>query len=110
MYPWDPIPFDTFIVGLDDGAEHSLSKERLMTPNWEELLVHQSRALVQKELNKLEKCAARNLTKLNNGKCKALHLRGAVPVYSGHHLAGKQLGRQGPGSPGETKAEHDKED
>lgn len=78
MYPWDPVPFSTFIIDLD-GAERSLSKRGLMTQKWEELLVHHICVLLQKDLDRLKKCGARNLMKLNKGKCEVLQLREAVP-------------------------------
>lgn len=65
-----------------------------MAQNWEEVLIHQSCALAQKYLNRLQKRAARNLMKFNKGKCKVLHLRGAVPVptsLSWDHLTESSL-------------------
>ncbi|KAK4810486.1 hypothetical protein QYF61_004266 [Mycteria americana] len=70
-----PILFNVFINDLDDGVEYTLSKladdsELGGVPNMPE-----GRAAIQRELDRLQKWADRNLMKFNKGKwCKILHL------------------------------------
>lgn len=62
------------------------------------------RAVVQKNLNRLEKWADRNLMKLNKGKCKCLSLP-CKHFRPGGQLIRKKLCREWPGDLGGRQVE-----
>ena len=65
---------------------------------------------IQRDLDRMEKWADRNLMKFNQEKCKVLHLWRNDPVHQDvleATSAGKQLCRKGPRSPGGLQVEHE---
>ena len=66
--------FNISINDLDDGAECTLSKFPDDVKLGRVADTSEVHAAIQRDLNRLEKRADRNLMKFNNRKCKALHL------------------------------------
>ncbi|GAB0177588.1 mitochondrial enolase superfamily member 1 [Grus japonensis] len=89
-----------FINDLDDGAGCTLSKFADDAKLGRVADMPKGHAAIQRDLNKLEKWADRNLVKFNKGKCKVLYLRRNNPMHQymlgatqlGSSLAGKDLG------------------
>ncbi|GAB0178536.1 mitochondrial enolase superfamily member 1 [Grus japonensis] len=90
------ILFNIFINDLDEGAEHTISKLADDVRPAGVADTPEGHAAIQRDINRQEKWANRNLMKFSKGKCKAPHL-GTTPVGAEDHPAGKQLGRKGPG-------------
>ncbi|KAK4818046.1 hypothetical protein QYF61_004573 [Mycteria americana] len=103
-----PILFNIFINELVDGAERAFSKFSDDTKLGGVADTPEGRAVIQKDLNRLEKWADRNLTKFNKERCKVLHLGrnnilhqymlGATQLE--RSLAESDLGVLAPGGPG----------
>ncbi|KAK4829116.1 hypothetical protein QYF61_002154 [Mycteria americana] len=89
-----------FINDLDDGTECTCSKFIDDTKLGGVADIPEGHAVIQKDLNRLEKWAVRNLMKLNKGNCKALHLEKNKPMHQNmlgtshpeSSFAGKDLG------------------
>ncbi|GAB0179814.1 mitochondrial enolase superfamily member 1 [Grus japonensis] len=69
-----PILFSIFVNDLDDGVECSLSKFADDTKLGGVADTPEDCAAIQRDLNRLEKWADRNLMKFNKEKFKVLHL------------------------------------
>ncbi|KAK4810839.1 hypothetical protein QYF61_008811 [Mycteria americana] len=69
-----PVLFNIFIIDLDDGAEYTLSKGGVTD-------IPEGRAVIQKNLDRLEKWADRNLMQFNKGKGQFLHVRKTNPMH-----------------------------
>lgn len=82
---------------------HFLPKGRFRGPDTPD-----SCATIQRDINRLEKRACRNLMKFDNGKCQVLHLGKNSPMHQYMlGLTGKQLNKKGPGGPGGIEGEHE---
>jgi len=68
------ILFNIFINDLHDGAECILSKFADDTKLGGAADTPEGAAAIQRDLDRLEKTADRNLTRFNRGKCTVLHL------------------------------------
>lgn len=51
----------------------------------EPVVILEERAATQENLDRLEECADRNLTKVNRDKCKVLHLGRTSPLQQCRH-------------------------
>ncbi|KAK4829973.1 hypothetical protein QYF61_008104 [Mycteria americana] len=69
-----PVLFNIFINDLDDGAECPLRKVTDNTKLGGVADTPEGHAAIQRDLNRVEKWADRNLMKFNKEKSKVLHL------------------------------------
>lgn len=66
---------------LDDGAECSLSKCPGDTKLEEVAETLEGHAVIQNDLNRLEKWVNRNVRRFNKGNCEVLHLGRSTPMH-----------------------------
>jgi len=112
--PWgsilDAVLFNIFINNLYDGAECTLSKFADDTKLGGVADVPEGHDTIQRDLDRLEKGADRNLMKFNQ-KCKVLHLENNKPRHQyalgATQQSRKQLGRKGPGGPSRHQVGHE---
>jgi len=88
--------FNIFTNDLDDGAECTLCKVADDTNPGRMADTPGGCAASQRDLNRLESWADRNLMKFSRGKCKVLHLGRNNPMRQ-YMLVADQLGTKGPG-------------
>ncbi|KAK4807114.1 hypothetical protein QYF61_018455 [Mycteria americana] len=87
-----PILLKVFINELDDGAQCTLSKFSDNTKVGGVADTPEGGAAIQRDLDRLEKWANRNLMKFNKGKCQVLHLGRNNPRHQ-YMLGASQLER-----------------
>jgi len=66
--------FNVLINFLDDGIESTLTKFADDTELGGEVYTSEGRAILQRDLCRLEEWASKNCMKVNTGKCKVLQL------------------------------------
>ncbi|PKU40361.1 reverse hypothetical protein [Limosa lapponica baueri] len=77
----EPVLFNIFVSGMDNGTDCTLSKFANDTKLCGTVNTLEGRDAIQRNLDKLEKWACANLMKFKQAKCKVLHLGHSNPRH-----------------------------